>query len=66
MGEENEGEGQSTGSSSSSTESSSAGPMEAADEGRFAEEIPAKELEDSLHQAEVGALNDDAPYVSCL
>lgn len=53
MGEKNDGEGKEFSSSSSSTESSSAGPMEAADEGRYAEDIPAKELEDSLHQAEV-------------
>lgn len=53
MGEKNDGEGKKTQSSSSSTESSSDGPMEAADEGRFAEDIPAKELEESLHQAEV-------------
>lgn len=43
--------GSSTQSSSSSSGSSE--PMEAADEGRKAEDIPAKEIEDSLHQAEV-------------
>jgi hypothetical protein len=39
--------------SSSSSSSGSSEPMEAADEGRKAEDIPAKEIEDSLHQAEV-------------
>jgi hypothetical protein len=33
--------------------SSSDGKMEAADEGRLAEDIPASEIENSLHQAEV-------------
>lgn len=65
MGEKNEGEGQSSESSSPSTDSSSAGPMEAADEGRYAEEIPAKELEESLHQAEVGPLRGNAPCSAC-
>lgn len=40
-------------SSSSSSSSSSSEPMEASDEGRKAEDIPAKEIEDSLHKAEV-------------
>lgn len=31
--------------------------MEAADEGRKAEDIPAKEIEDSLHKAEVSLLS---------
>lgn len=39
--------------SSSSSSSGSSEPMEAADEGRKAEDIPSKEIEDSLHQAEV-------------
>lgn len=43
--------GQSSSSTSSSEESSS--PMEAADEGRLAEDIPAKEIEDSMHRADV-------------
>lgn len=45
-------------SSSSSSSSGSSEPMEAADEGRKAEDIPSKEIEDSLHQAEVCS----APY----
>jgi hypothetical protein len=40
-------------SSSSSSSSEEGGKMEAADEGRKAEDIPASEIENSLHQAEV-------------
>jgi hypothetical protein len=38
---------------SSSSSSEEGGKMEAADEGRKAEDIPASEIENSLHQAEV-------------
>jgi hypothetical protein len=40
-------------SSSSSSSSEEGDKMEAADEGRLAEDIPASEIENSLHQAEV-------------
>lgn len=56
MSSESKGEGEGEHSSSSSSSSSgevASGTMEAADEGRYAEDIPAKEIEDSLHQAEV-------------
>ncbi|KAJ9108518.1 hypothetical protein QFC20_003424 [Naganishia adeliensis] len=55
MSSESKGEGGGEHSSSSSSSSSgevASGTMEAADEGRYAEDIPAKEIEDSLHQAE--------------
>ena len=38
---------------SSSSSSSEGGKMEAADEGRYAEDIPQAELSQSLHQSEV-------------
>lgn len=57
MSSESKGDGEGEHSSSTSSSSSSgeaeSGTMEAADEGRYAEDIPAKEIEDSLHQAEV-------------
>jgi hypothetical protein len=56
MSTESKGEGEGEQSSSSSSSSSgevASGTMEASDEGRYAEDIPAKEIEDSLHQAEV-------------
>lgn len=37
---------------SSGSSSPAGGKMEAADEGRLAEDIPAAEIENSLHQAE--------------
>jgi hypothetical protein len=40
-------------SGSGSSSSEEGGKMEAADEGRKAEDIPASEIENSLHQAEV-------------
>jgi hypothetical protein len=40
---------------SRSSSSSEGGKMEAADEGRKAEDIPSSEIENSLHQAEVSA-----------
>ncbi|KAJ9103212.1 hypothetical protein QFC21_002635 [Naganishia friedmannii] len=48
-----EGDNSSSSSSSSSTGGVAEGTMEAADEGRYAEDIPASEIEESLHQAEV-------------
>lgn len=49
------GEGENS-SSSSSSGGVTEGTMEAADEGRYAEDIPASEIEDSLHQAEVRSI----------
>jgi hypothetical protein len=59
MSQEAAGHGEGDNSSSSSSSSSSGGvaegTMEAADEGRYAEDIPASEIEESLHQAEVSS-----------
>lgn len=40
--------------------------MEAADEGRKAEDIPAKEIEDSLHKAEVRSSGEPMQAVLAL
>ncbi|KAJ9119123.1 hypothetical protein QFC22_003614 [Naganishia vaughanmartiniae] len=51
-GEEESEKPVSGGQSSSSSSQKSSTPMEAADEGRLAEDIPSKEIEDSMHRAD--------------